>query len=535
MATAPVIVCGLGEVGHHIVELLVRLGETVVVITDHAREERLQAAARAGVRVILGDARSEARLEEAGIAGAKAVIAATDRDLVNLEVCFDARRLRPDLPVVARLFDQALARQLESELDLRRALGTSALAAPSFVSAALGETMMAGLELGGEAFGVGRREVAGELAECADVGGIARRFGLTTLYREGEGGATALPAPEEPVAPGDRLTLLARRADWERLPPPEEPPPPPPVRRPGRLAALAQRWSDTPPLLRGLLIGIVLLVPLSVALLHWVLDLSLADAVFVTVTNLHGELGLSDAGPELRLFEVLLLILGSVTLATAYSMLTDYVVGSRLRRLTSGQRLPRSGHVVVVGLGHVGYRVVDELLRLGVPVVGVDLDPEGAFLSAVRSRAAVVIGDARLDGTLDRCRIEHARALVAATHDDSVNLGLGLAARNRNPRLRTVIRLAEAGFARKVETALRVDAALSASRMAAPTFVAAALWPDVVQAFLAGDRLLVLRRVPREPGRRRQSAGEPGRSPGMRVLWEGEGEALVALAAPLAR
>ena len=47
MDPAPVIVCGLGEVGHHIVELLVRLGERVVVITDQAREERLQAATAA--------------------------------------------------------------------------------------------------------------------------------------------------------------------------------------------------------------------------------------------------------------------------------------------------------------------------------------------------------------------------------------------------------------------------------------------------------------------------------------------------------
>ena len=82
--------------------------------------------------------------------------------------------------------------------------------------------------------------------------------------------------------------------------------------------------------------------------------------------------------------------------------------------------------------------------------------------------------------------------MVAATGDDSVNLGIGLAARRMNPKIRTVVRLFDAEFARKVENALGIDAALSSSRIAAPTFVAAALFSDVAKAFIVGDRLVVL-------------------------------------------
>jgi hypothetical protein len=41
-------------------------------------------------------------------------------------------------------------------------------------------------------------------------------------------------------------------------------------------------------------------------------------------------------------------------------------------------------HIVVCGLGNIGYRVVEELDRLEVPVVAVELDPGNRFVSAVR-------------------------------------------------------------------------------------------------------------------------------------------------------
>jgi hypothetical protein len=55
-----------------------------------------------------------------------------------------------------------------------------------------------------------------------------------------------------------------------------------------------------------------------------------------------------------------------------------------------------------------------------------------------------------------------------------------------------VVRLFDADFARKVRTALRIDVAMSASLIAAPTFVAASLYPDVESAFVLDNRLIIL-------------------------------------------
>jgi Trk K+ transport system NAD-binding subunit len=495
------IVCGLGDIGYRVAELLHRLGEQSVAVTDRVEEGRRRTAEALGVRVFLGDARDERLLIEAGLATARGLIAATDNDLANIEAALDARRLRPDLPVVVRLFDQNLARQLETAMDLRRVLGMSALAAPSFVAAALGDSILASFTLGDLALVAGRRFVApGPLAACDRVGEIARHHRLHTLILERPGQEhLALPGPDEPLQSGDRMTLFGLKKDWERLFGAPDAPLGSGQRAPWwrrlrrSLGRAAAAWREAHSLVRGMLAGLCLLIALTVMLFRFALHLPLADAVFYTIMNLHGEIGLRQAGPELRLYQVLVMILGSVTLALLFSLLTDYLVGSRLRQMLGGRPMPTKGHVVVVGLGTVGYRIAVELHKLGIPVVAVDSNPDAPFLTTLRTLAPVVLGDGRLNETLERAGLARAWAVIAATRDDAANLGIGLAARKLSPTVRTVVRLFDVDFARKVESVFGIDVALGASRVAAPTFAASALFPDVVKAFIVQDRLLVLR------------------------------------------
>ena len=48
----------------------------------------------------------------------------------------------------------------------------------------------------------------------------------------------------------------------------------------------------------------------------------------------------------------------------------DRLLGPRLVGLVGPRALPRTGHVVVVGMGQVGLRLCAELRDLGVAVVG---------------------------------------------------------------------------------------------------------------------------------------------------------------------
>ena len=67
----------------------------------------------------------------------------------------------------------------------------------------------------------------------------------------------------------------------------------------------------------------------------------------------------------------------------------------RLGGVLEVRRIPESGHVIVCGLSTVGFRVVEELVRLGERVVVIDRDPTCRFVpTARRLGAAVMIGDA---------------------------------------------------------------------------------------------------------------------------------------------
>jgi voltage-gated potassium channel Kch/multidrug transporter EmrE-like cation transporter len=75
--------------------------------------------------------------EGALLAGAAVLVLATDDDAGNVDRALWARRLRPDLPLVARVFDEALAGYLAGQIERLTILSMSQVAAPVFASAAL--------------------------------------------------------------------------------------------------------------------------------------------------------------------------------------------------------------------------------------------------------------------------------------------------------------------------------------------------------------------------------------------------------------
>ena len=449
---APVLVCGLGHVGIRIVELLARLGERAVVITQDTRPEWRRLAEAAGATVVTGDARDPGLLREAGLMEAKALLAVTDRDPVNLEIALDAARLNPDLPVVARLFDQNLAQQLEASHGVRRALSVSALAAPAFAGAALGESVLASFTVDGK---------------------------LDVVIREGE---DLLVFEEREAKERLRSRVDALHAA---------------ARRPAG-TGLLRVWTSAPLGLRTVFAALVGLTLLSVFLFSWGLDLGLVDAFYFVVTTVttvgYGDITPLKAAPAMKLYACLLMVLGSATLATLTSILTAFVVTERFERLLGRGRVPAGGHVVVVGLGSVGTRTLAALQRADVPVAGVDVDP--AVARSLGAGASVVTGDARLAAVLEQAHAATARAIVAVTGDDAVNLGVALLAEKLNPKIRTVVRLFDAGLAEKVQAALDVDVAMGSARVAAPMFVAAALEDGVAAAVVSGGALHVLKKGP---------------------------------------
>ncbi len=153
-------------------------------------------------------------------------------------------------------------------------------------------------------------------------------------------------------------------------------------------------------------------------------------------------------------------------------------------------------HVVLCGLGHVGFRVLQSLLARGEQVVAIESDPDGKFLALARATGSPILTrDARDDEALREAGVPGARVVIVATDDDVANLEVALDARRLNPRIRVVLRLFDQGIAEKVRAAGMADEAFSASALAAPTIASMALGGHVLASYESGGATWVTAEV----------------------------------------
>ncbi|WP_330461487.1 NAD-binding protein [Streptomyces sp. NBC_00820] len=122
----------------------------------------------------------------------------------------------------------------------------------------------------------------------------------------------------------------------------------------------------------------------------------------------------------------------------------ERMLGPKLIGLIGPRTLPRSEHVIVVGMGQVGMRLCAELQRLDIPVVGVERDPHTTTARLARSLGIpVMTGHGGDRAVLEKLRLGHARALAAVGSDDLDNIAVALAAHGVAPGTRVVIRAGE--------------------------------------------------------------------------------------------
>jgi Trk K+ transport system NAD-binding subunit len=184
---------------------------------------------------------------------------------------------------------------------------------------------------------------------------------------------------------------------------------------------------------------------------------------------------------------------------TTYTILGFVVIGQGVVRLALMLSSRREGeaewmkvaastyrdHVVICGLGHLGYRVLEQFLAGKVPAVAIELDPQGRFLSQARAHGVpVLIHDMKDDRALLDAGVPVARAIVIATNDDMANLEVALDARRMNPKIRVMMRLYDQQIAKKIADAFAVDVAFSASALAAPMVAAMSLQTKALSSFV---------------------------------------------------
>jgi voltage-gated potassium channel len=158
-------------------------------------------------------------------------------------------------------------------------------------------------------------------------------------------------------------------------------------------------------------------------------------------------------------------------------------------------------HVVLCGIGHLGFRVLQQLVESKVALVAIESNPEGRFVAAAKGMGApVLIGDMKEDKHLLDAGVPHARVIIIATNDDMANIEVALDARRMNKKIRILMRQFDQQIAAKISSALSVDVAFSASSLAAPIVVAMSLDSKILATFTVGGVQYVTTEIAPEAG-----------------------------------
>jgi voltage-gated potassium channel len=135
-------------------------------------------------------------------------------------------------------------------------------------------------------------------------------------------------------------------------------------------------------------------------------------------------------------------------------------------------------HVIVCGLGHLGVRVLEQLIASGATAVVVERRRGGRFVArAAELGVPILIRDMKEDQALIDAGIAYAKSIVIATNDAMANLEVALDARRMNPKIRIVMRMFDEQVAHKISDAMDVDEVFSSSTLAAPLVAKMAMEP----------------------------------------------------------
>ncbi|MFI2372658.1 NAD-binding protein [Streptomyces sp. NPDC018833] len=489
-------------------------------------------------RVLEAPELDEEVLLEAGVGDAAALALVHDDDEVNIRAALAARRLNPRLRLVIRLYNRKLGQHLEQLLDQAAALAapgidsaeldasTTVLSDADTAAPALAATAVAGTSKVVRADGLLLRAVERTppaRGEVADPGLCTLALLSSTTNdpagaegsdRSGQDGPRLLPDDRMVAEATGRGTVVLEAISHAA-----------PGRGPGglsgrgapigRLFSRRLRWS-----LAGLGAAVV-----ALGVATW---LTTGDdplhAMYLILLDLFGmgdpAHGKDDDRQVLQLLTGLIgLMLLPLTVAAALEALGTFRTASSLRRPPRGL----SGHVVLLGLGKIGTRVLMQLRELGIPVVCVEEDPEARGIPLVRRlRVPTVMGDVTQEGVLEAAKIHRAHALLALTSIDTTNLEAALYGRSAKPDLRVALRIYDDDFAGAVYRSLRAahpDAltrSRSVSSLAAPAFAGAMMGRQILGAIPVERKVLLFAAVevagqPRLEGLTVAEAFRPGR------------------------
>jgi Trk K+ transport system NAD-binding subunit len=485
-------------------ELANRYGaEVVVVMTKQQYAQARDFTDLPRVRLEVVERLDEKALIRANVAAAAGLALTVQDDVNNIHIALQARDLSPRLRVVVRMYNTHLGQGIENLLGDCKVLSDAEIAAPALVAAALGEVAANPVTVAGRTLLVAKRE---DIPARDIVCGLAdtNALGDPAMLPEDAARANLVLAEARSIAASqliDTVNLGRRkknrwwwRAGWTFV------------------RALFSRKLGA-----AFLIVLVVIVSAGVALALLVPETNAWEAFYRTVVTALG--GLSENDEISGFAQVIQLIIGIAGLALiplVTALIVEGMVNARLAVTQGRLARPMEGHVVVVGLGGVGTRVLRLLHDRGLSTIAIDMNEQARGVALARELGIpLIIGDASRETTLRMAGVENCRALMCVASTDVINLEAALHGRNLQPGLRVLVRLFDTDLAGRARKNLDLRLSSSVAYVAAPAFAEALMDREVIGTISVGRRVLLLAQISVHAGSRLAAAtidgvNEPG-------------------------
>ena len=482
-----IIVCGLGLTGYKTFRLLRQQGAFVVGIHHQS------IPGETAPDVIVGDLQAASTLTAAGIQQADTLVITGSKDALNLSIMMQARVLNPQIRIINRFYNTNLGERLDQSLPDHLSMSVVGLVAPVFTFAALGSQAIGQIKLFEQTWPIHEEYIdenhfwkGRKLSEFWE---DRSRMLIYYLPVKGEMDLVSAVISGQKIQVGDRLIVGTQ----------------PRIRSPRR--SLIKKLLKVLTNIRlfqqhgrSVVLGaIALLAVIAIATFTYMsaeLSLSPVDALYFSVGMITGAGGndkvVENAPNSIKLFTVVMMLVGAVVIGIWYAMLTDFVLGSRFKQFWDAARIPQRYHYIVCGLSGIGVRIVQQLHASGYEVVVVEPDSNNKYINTARELGIPVIqGDASFRTILKASNIESAAAVLAVTNNDATNLEIALKAKGLTPNIPVIVHYADPDFAGIAQQLFGFEAVLSPAELAAPAFAAAALGGRILGNGITADSLWV--------------------------------------------
>lgn len=392
-----------------------------------------RAAAATGAAVRRLEESGDREIREALDDEVDRVVVISRFDHVALQRALVVAHVRPGIAMVVTIFDRDFARHLRDTVDNVSVLSVADIVAPAFAGPCLDPQLMSLIYEPGGGRGIG--SVDGrphQLPRSWSTAGRLRR---------------ALSNVEALVRPFDASAQI---------------------------------------LIYGL-IGFFAVLVLETAVTMLAEGLSLVDAIY-TVAKVVVTVGPSAAANRgedwFKLFSAaaMLFALGFTAVLTAG--LVNWLLDRRLTGIVGRSAVPRRDHVVVVGLGQIGFRLCELLRDLDVRVVAVEQNPDARNVTRAKDqKLPVVIGSGANEAVLRRVSTRRARALAAVTSDEAENIAIAVAARGVRDDLNIALRAGDGDATSETQSLFHIGVVRDAYRVAGTALAAVTLGYDARGAF----------------------------------------------------